>query len=115
MPGEGSEGASEALDSGSEAWDSVPAAQDSDSAKGGRFGAGAEEMEVIGHDAEGMETKGVVGSGFDQKLKDGLGYGGVGEMRFAVVAADGYEIDSLAEVVEGGKAGVVAVIRHTIR
>ena len=78
-------------------------------------GAFRQEMEVVGHQAVGVELKIVTGGTFAQAG----GHAGcdtvVRKMRAAEVAADGYEIRLLTNVVGVSKARGFAGVVHTMR
>ena len=80
---------------------------------GRRVPAFGEKMEVIGHYTEGVKEKIVAGGILFEEPQNILS-----ERRrmmqpgFAAVAANGYEVEALTEIVRGGQTGVLAMVRH---
>src|SRR5208283_658730 len=69
-------------------------------------------MNVIGHDAIGVEEEIEGGSRFQQGSKNIARRVGSGEVRLAIITTDGNEIGALAEIVFGGEAYTFALDRH---
>ena len=66
----------------------------------GRMCAFGQNVDVIRHQAIGVDGKVVGVRGLKKDVGDGRGDCGVGKARTAAVAADGQEIDTVTDVIE---------------
>ena len=78
-------------------------------------GAFREEMKVVGHQAKGVQSKGMAGRAFEQKIEDPLGGAWYAEIGRAAVATDSDEIGLGTEVVFPRETGDSTVGRHAER
>lgn len=78
-------------------------------------GAFREEMKVVGHQAKGVQSEGMAGRAFEQKIEDPLGGAWYAEIGRAAVATDSDEIGLGTEVVFPRETGDSTVGRHAER
>jgi hypothetical protein len=82
---------------------------------GVRLDALSENMEMVRHNAEGVEKKRIFRGGLLYELQDILGNTRGAKVGASLIAADGNEIGAAAEVVAVRKAGVLTEVRHPRR
>jgi hypothetical protein len=71
-------------------------------------------MQMIGHEAEGVEQERVACGDRKQVIQCRVAKREVSEKWIAVVTADGDEVDSITEVILWGKADIFSVEWHRV-